>query len=69
MVKTPPANAGNFKICGSIPGWGRSLGGENDNLLQYSYCLENPMGRGDWQGTVHSVAKSQKRVKQPSTHA
>ena len=69
MVKTPPANAGNFKICGSIPGWGRSLEGENDNLLQYSYCLENPMGRGDWQGTVHRVAKSQKRVKQPSTHA
>ena len=25
---------------GSIPGWGRSLGGENGNPLQY--CLQNP---------------------------
>ena len=30
---------------GSIPGLGRSAGGENDNLFQYS-CLENPMDRG-----------------------
>ena len=27
-------------------------------VLQYS-CLENPMGRGAWQATVHGVAKSQ----------
>ena len=26
--------------------------------LQYS-CLESPMDRGDWQATVHRVAKSQ----------
>ena len=32
---------------GSIPGSGRSPGGENSNLLQYS-CLENPMDRGAW---------------------
>ena len=25
-------------------------------LLQYS-CLENPMDRGDWQATVHEVAR------------
>ena len=30
---------------GLIPGLGRSPGGRNDNLLQYS-CLENPMVRG-----------------------
>ena len=29
----------------------------NGNPLQYS-CLENPMDRGAWQGTVHGVAKS-----------
>ena len=28
------------------------------NPLQYS-CLENPMDRGNWQTTVHGVAKSQ----------
>ena len=28
----------------SIPGWGRSPGGGNDNPLQYS-CLEKPHGR------------------------
>ena len=37
-VKRPPANAGDE---GSIPGSGRSPGGENSNPLQYS-CLENP---------------------------
>ena len=29
----------------------------NGNPLQYA-CLENPMDRGDWQATVHGVAKS-----------
>ena len=29
---------------GSIPGWGRSPGGEHGNALQYS-CLENPHGQ------------------------
>ena len=43
---------------GSIPGWGRSLGGGNGNPLQYS-CLENPMDGGAWWATVHWVAKSQ----------
>ena len=41
---------------GSIPGSGRSSGGENGNPLQYSY-LGNPMDRGAWQVTVHGVAK------------
>ena len=42
VVKNLPASAGD---AGSIPGLGRSPGGENDNPLQYS-CLENPMDRG-----------------------
>ena len=40
----------------SIPGLGRSSEEENGNPLQYS-CLENSMDRGDWQATVHGVAK------------
>ena len=54
VVKNPPANAGDI---GSIPGWGRSSGGENGNPLQYS-CLENPMDRGTCLVTVHSVSRS-----------
>ena len=42
---------------GSIPGSGKSPGGGHGHPLQYS-CLENPMDRGAWQVTVHSVAKS-----------
>ena len=42
---------------GSIPGSGRSPGEGNSNPLQCS-CLENPMDRGAWQGTVHGVTKS-----------
>ena len=39
---------------GSIPGAGRSPGGENGNPLQYS-CLENPMDREAWWATVYSL--------------
>jgi len=46
MVKNPPANAGDIRDMGSIPGSGRSPGRGNSNPLQYS-CLENPMDRGD----------------------
>ena len=53
VVKNPPANAGDL---GSIPGSGRSPGGGNGNLLQYS-CLENPMDRGPWWATVDGVAE------------
>ena len=38
MVRSPPTNAG---VTDSIPGWGRSPGEGNGNLLQYS-CLGNP---------------------------
>ena len=44
MVKNLPANAGDIRDVGSIPGFGRSPGGGNSNPLQYS-CLENPMER------------------------
>ena len=43
--------------CWLTPGLGRSPGGGNGNLLQYSW-LENSMDGGTWQTTVHRVAKS-----------
>ena len=57
VVKNPPANAEDLKDEGSIPRWGRSPGGGHGNPLQYS-CLKNPMDRGAWWDTVHTVAKS-----------
>ena len=56
MVENPPANAGDVRIVGSVPGLGRSPGGGPGNPLQYS-CLENPTDRGPWRATVHGVAK------------
>ena len=38
----------------SIPGSGRTPGEGNGNPLQYSF-LENPMDRGTWWATVHSL--------------
>ena len=58
VVKNPPVNPGDFRDARSILGWGRAPGGGQGNPLQYS-CLENAVNKGDWQGTVHSIAKSQ----------
>ena len=57
VVKNPPANAGDKRDVGSIPGSGRSPGGGHGNPLQDS-CLENPMDRGAWWPIVHRVAES-----------
>ena len=51
VVKNPPADAGDIRDLGSIPGWRRSPGGEYGNPFQYS-CLENPMDREAWQAIV-----------------
>ena len=58
MVKSLPANAGDIRYLGSVPGLGRSPGEGNGYPLQYSF-LGNPMNRGAWQATVHGVTKSQ----------
>ena len=58
VVKKLPANAGDVRDTGLIPGLGRSPGGGHGNSFQHS-CLENPMDRGAWWATVHSIAKSQ----------
>ena len=55
VSKEAACNAGDPDL---IPGSGRSPGEGNGNPLQHS-CLENPMDGGDWQATVHGVAKSQ----------
>jgi len=55
--KDLPANAGDIRNAGLIPGSGRSPGGGYDNPPQYS-CLDNSMDRGTLQATVHSVTQS-----------
>ena len=55
------ASVYNVRDSGSSPGLGRSPGEGNGNPLQY-YCLENPMGRGDWQAAVYGVTKSRTRL-------
>uniref|UniRef100_A0AC11CS53 Glutathione S-transferase zeta 1 n=1 Tax=Ovis aries TaxID=9940 RepID=A0AC11CS53_SHEEP len=59
--KNPPANAGDVRNLGSIPGSGRSPGEGHGNPLQYS-CLEDPADRGAWWAAVHGVAKSRTRL-------
>ena len=55
--KNPPANAGDARYEGLIPGSGRSPGEGHGNPLWYP-CLENPMDRGAWWATLHGVTKS-----------
>ena len=61
VVKNPPANAGDARDTGSIPGSGRFAGGGHGNPLQYS-CLENPADRGARRAMVHRVTKSQTQL-------
>ena len=57
LAKNLPANAGDTRDMGSIPGSGRSPGEGNGNPFHYS-GLENSMDRGACQATVHGVAKN-----------
>ena len=68
VAKNLPAKVGDVRDMGSIPESGRSPGGGNGNLLQYS-CLGDSMDRGAWQPTVHRVTKSQTQLKRLSTFA
>ena len=47
MVKNLPANAGDVRDIGSIPGLRGSPEGGHGNPLQYT-CLETPKDRGAW---------------------
>ena len=68
VVKNPPANAGDLRDTGSIPGLRRFPRGGNGNPLQYS-CLENPMDRKAWWSTVHGVVKSWTSEKAMAPHS
>ena len=57
MDKESACSARDTGAEGSIPGSVRSPGEGHGNPLQYA-CLENPMGKGAWQATVHGVAES-----------
>jgi len=46
-VKNLPANAGDIRDMGSVPGLGRSPRGGHGNPLRYS-CLENPTNSKAW---------------------
>ena len=62
MVKNPLATAGKLaRAMGSVPGLGRSPGGEHSNPLQYSpvFLPGESMDRGAGQAAVQSVAQSQ----------
>ena len=61
----PPANVGDARDLGSIPGLGGSPEGEHGNPLQYSY-LENPMDTGAWWAVVHRFTKNQTQLKRLS---
>ena len=64
--KEPNYQRKRHRDVGLIPGFQRCPGGRHSNPFQY-WCLENPMDRGAWQDTVHSVAKSQTWLKQLNT--
>ena len=68
VVKSPPANAGDVRGVGWLPGSGGAPAGQHGNPLQCS-CLENPLDRGAWWATHHGVTKSRTPLKQLSTHA
>ena len=51
----------------SVSELGKPPGGGHGNSLQYS-CLENPMDRGAWWGTVREVTPSWIRLKQLSIY-
>ena len=53
--KELPANAGDTRVAGSVPGSGRSL---EEGMAPHSgiLSLENPMDRGAWQATVRRLA-------------
>ena len=53
VVKSPPANAGDIRDVGLIPGSERSPGGGHGSPLKYP-CLENPHEQRSLVGYSHS---------------
>ena len=63
VVDNLSANAGDTRDVGLIPGSGRSPGGGNGKLLQYSYP-DSPMEGRDCRAVVHGITQSWTRLKQ-----
>ena len=70
MVNNLPANAGDARAAGSIPGLGRCPGEGNGIPLQYS-CLENPRGESQTEesGGLQSVGSQRVRHDWVTGHA
>ena len=66
VVKNPPANAGEARDAGWIPGLGGTPGVGNSNPLQYSR-LENSMDRGAW--WAHGVSSWGHKESETTEHA
>ena len=66
--KNLPANAGDIRDAGLIPGSGRSPGGGHGNPLQYS-CLENPCGQRSLDGYSPQGCKESNTTELLRTHA
>ena len=67
MVKTLPANAGDSRDVGCIPGLERSPGGGNGNPLWCS-CLRNPMNRGTWWATGSQRVRHNRATERKHSH-
>ena len=61
MVKNLPANSGDVRDTGSVPGSERSSGAGDGSPCWYS-CLGNLVDRGAWWATVHGITKGQLRL-------
>ena len=68
MVKNSPANTGDIRDAGLIPGSGRSPGG---GVQQPTPVFLSGVSHGQvtWWATIHRVAQSQTQLKQLSKHA
>ena len=68
VIKNSLADAEDLRDMDSIPGSGRSPGGEHGSPHQDS-CLEDPMDRGAWQATVHRLTRDGRNLvtEQPHT--
>ena len=67
VVKNSPANAGDIRDAGLIPGLRRSSGGGQGNSSILAWRI--PIDREAWWATVHRVIKTWTRLKHLSTHA
>jgi len=65
--KEPACQCRRHKRCGFYP-WVGEIPWKRILPLQYS-CLENPIDRGAWQATIHSVTNSWTWLKRLSMHA